>query len=652
MHVIPQPDGALSIENPDKDTVYDMGNHRLFATFDGQGGCKRALLVEGRDLGRWELRLQVDGQMVTFSRARAIGRLWELHGEAVGVEVVVTSFLEEGTPIIFQECCVRNHVDQSHRVDVVLALDFAPAATLRQQVHSSIARQIPRLPGLQRLWSQGWAKPLLPASSRRVEVGAGGQIAATGKTRVFWASTRRPCHAAQRGRTVQLRCELELTAGKEAELAWVLGSGHGPMGAMALAGLGQARQEAESYARWLTAQLKTGDSLLRSMFVAGLNVAVSMFKEFPGEFSGLVAGAAYAYPPRLYFRDAYWTAQMLLPFRPELVRRHLLSLARGVHVDGQCPSGVFAPHIVQEWGVAGPGRLDWLPDHYDAPPFLVLLVADYVRATQDWAVLDEQVPLVHGPNGDGPAHCCTLWQIAQSAVQYLMSRDQDGDGLVGKPHEANDWADNVRRSTWVSYDQALYAAVLHAAAEIATRRGERQTASLYGQSATTATRALNAELWDADRGYYVNYCRPGFVENHFSIDTLVAVLYGLTEEQQTRSILAAARQLQTRHNSRQPYGDWGIMSVFPPYQAPNDLFGKSSEPYHYHNGADWPYWDGVYGLILRRMGDPDWYYVLTRWWEYSLAQGWLTPVEYYSPAYPPGGMLQGWSAMPAAALVR
>jgi glycogen debranching enzyme len=434
------------------------------------------------------------------------------------------------------------------------------------------------------------------------------------------------------------------------EVAWALGVGDGQEAADALARRTGALREAKAYAQWLSTRLETGDPLLQSMFVAGLNAAVAMFKEFPGDFAGLVAGAAYAYPPRLYFRDAYWTAQALLPFRPELVRRHLLSLARGVHADGQCPSAVFAPHVAQEWGVKGSDRLDWLPDHYDAPPFLVLLLADYVRATEDWAVLDEVVPVPQGRGEDAPGHYRPLWHTARAAVHYLMSRDQDGDGLVEKPHEANDWADNVRRSTWVCYDQALYAAVLKAAAEIAAHRGEEEGGALYGQTAEAATRALDAKLWEAGRGHFVNYRRPGFAENHFSIDTLVAALYGLTDDQQTRSMLAAAQNLQTRHNAQQPYGDWGIMSVFPPYQEPNDLFGKSADPYRYHNGADWPYWDGVYGLILKRAGDPDWCYVLTRWWEYSLAQGWLTPVEYYSPPFPPGGMLQGWSAMPAAAL--
>jgi hypothetical protein len=58
--------------------------------------------------------------------------------------------------------------------------------------------------------------------------------------------------------------------------------------------------------------------------------------------------------------------------------------------------------------------------------------------------------------------------------------------------------------------------------------------------------------------------------------------------------------------------------------------------------------DGILGTVLYRAEDPETLYVLTRWWHYGLAEGWLTPIEYYSPAFPPGGSLQAWSAMPAS----
>ncbi|SDN18903.1 hypothetical protein SAMN04487897_10272 [Paenibacillus sp. yr247] len=42
---------------------------------------------------------------------------------------------------------------------------------------------------------------------------------------------------------------------------------------------------------------------------------------------------------------------------------------------------------------------------------------------------------------------------------------------------------------------------------------------------------------------------------------------------------------------------------------------------------------------------------MTRWFQVSLENGWLTPVEYYGPVYGEGSNLQGWSAMPAAAMM-
>jgi glycogen debranching enzyme len=110
--------------------------------------------------------------------------------------------------------------------------------------------------------------------------------------------------------------------------------------------------------------------------------------------------------------------------------------------------------------------------------------------------------------------------------------------------------------------------------------------------------------------------------------------------------------LRAKNNHQQPYGDYGILCAFPLYSQQQDLFDKSAQPFCYHNGADWPYWDGVYASILLEKHDPASLEVLTRWWEYGLQQGWLTPVEYYSPPFPVGGMLQGWSSMPAATLLR
>lgn len=626
--VAPQEDGSLEVREPDASIRYASGNRRVYAVWDGLGGVSSAATADGLYLGRWTVQMSVDGCPVTFGRAQAIGRLWELEGRAGDGRLTLTSFLAEEAAL-FQRAFLENPNPHPARWSIRIQVFSRLPASIWERWQSGLARQVPHWIGKPRLWEEGWAKVLLPTEARwRFR---GGEWAAEGPrgNRWVWVNDHPATGGACAGGEVVLEYSLEVPAGGRAEVVWGLGPAQAEMASWA-----SSLESALEHARWLRSLAACGgDPLRRSLIAAGLNAALSAFKVLGEDFAGFVAGPDYFYPPRLYFRDGYWTAQAVLPYRPDLVRRHLLSLAQGVHPDGSCPSGVFPPDLF------GNAR-DWLPDHLDAPAFFVLLLADYLRFTGDWGVLSARI------GNDGPS----LWEAARKALAYLSSQDRNGDGLLEKPRRPNDWADNVYRSIWVTYDQALYAAALYAGAVIARRLGQNMLADRYVQEAGRACRALD-RLWLPDRGHYANYLRPSGGETNLSIDTLTVLYFGLADEEKARRLLAAARRLQTRFNEEQPFGDWGVMCVFPLYSHRKDLFGKSANPYRYHNGADWPYWDGVYGAVLRERGDEDADYVLVRWWEYGLERGWLTPVEYYSPAYPEGGMLQGWSSMPAAALL-
>ena len=50
MKVTPQTGGALLVEDLSAETVYDMGNARLYARWDGQGRIVNATLAEGSPL--------------------------------------------------------------------------------------------------------------------------------------------------------------------------------------------------------------------------------------------------------------------------------------------------------------------------------------------------------------------------------------------------------------------------------------------------------------------------------------------------------------------------------------------------------------------------------------------------------------------------
>lgn len=388
--------------------------------------------------------------------------------------------------------------------------------------------------------------------------------------------------------------------------------------------------------------------LLRSMATFGVHAALAAVKrDRKGLFSGVAAGPGYALPARSYYRDGYWTSSALLEVAPRAVHGLIDQLADGVGDDGEAPSGVIVPSPFQAsaWeqlrrqdsDLARDHRrpLDWWSDHFDSPLFFVLLISDYVDRTGDSGPID--------------AH----WHKLRAIDRRYAHLVRTGDDLPRKPRNDRDWADNVFRSGLVTYDLALYYGALLALANLAGAR-DREWAQDTRRRAERVKEQANVRLWLAEQGHYAEYVSDdGFIESHLAIDTLTAILFGLADESRSGQLLDRVRRsLETRHNEAQPYGDWGVTSVWPHYHRRTDLRGKTAFPFRYHNGSDWPYWDGVYADLLLERGLPGWEYPLLRWWEYGLAQGWASPVEYFSPPYGRGALLQAWSSYPAAVALR
>ncbi|MFN2322398.1 MAG: trehalase family glycosidase, partial [Trueperaceae bacterium] len=208
------------------------------------------------------------------------------------------------------------------------------------------------------------------------------------------------------------------------------------------------------------------------------------------------------------------------------------------------------------------------------------------------------------------------------------------------------------RGGYVTYDVGLYFGALVRVAD-AIARERPADAARYRTRAAALRVAARRHLWDEARGHFVDFrTADGRAEAHLAIDTLAALRFGLADDAQAERVLAAMRaRLETRHNAEQPWGDWGVLNVFPPYAPWVRRRGKSRFAFRYHNGADWPYWDGVYAEERLRRGLPGWRYPLTRWWTHGLAQGRAAPVEYASPPFAVGSASNAWGAMPAAAML-
>ncbi|SKA12710.1 amylo-alpha-1,6-glucosidase [Consotaella salsifontis] len=403
----------------------------------------------------------------------------------------------------------------------------------------------------------------------------------------------------------------------------------------------EIRAEAIAYASLCDAAPEA-DPIMRTMVSQSLHAGLSSIRrDSAGRFAGLAAGQSYSAPARTYYRDGYWTLQILLDREPEAVKGQIEILARGLQVDGEAPSGVILTGDAQSarWEVVRQNHAvvseehlrpgDWWSDHFDSPLFFVLTLSDYTEATGDEEPLRRH------------------WPMVETIYRRYRGFERNGVPLPYKPRNDRDWADNVYRHGYVAYDVGLWIGALDAIG----RLGERIDAGLAEEArlAAEAARAVVDDEMLTGAGTYADYGdKRDFREEHLTLDSLTLLRYRAVSPERAKIVLKAVRErLETRHNDRQPYGDWGVMCAWPPFARRRDTRQKTAFPYRYHNGSDWPYLTGLYAeqLIDHGLGEAE--YALTRWWRTCLENGWCGAVEYFAPPWGRGSLLQGWSAMPA-----
>ena len=380
--------------------------------------------------------------------------------------------------------------------------------------------------------------------------------------------------------------------------------------------------------------------LLRSLVMQGVHAALSSIRGYPdGAFAGLSAGLAYSMPARTYYRDGYWTMQLLLRVAPDVVAAEIDLLATTVQSDGEAPSGVIlqGPHAAtfEAYRLAEPLLAaahwrpgEWWSDHFDSPLFFVIVVGEHAATTGD-----DTLARRHWP------------KLLAVFNRYMALRGLQG--LPVKPRNDRDWADNVYRQGLVSYDLGLWVGALDTLA----RLGAAIDPDIGGQARREAVAARAAiDLQLRRDGVFVDYLRTdGWVEPHLALDALTLLRFDAIGEDRALMMLEQVRtRLESRHNDEQPYGDFGMLCVWPPFRDRAALRAKSAFPYRYHNGGDWPWLDGLYAAERLRRGLGGWRYPLTRWWETCLERGWAGPVEHYSTPFGRGSLLQAWSSLPAA----
>lgn len=364
----------------------------------------------------------------------------------------------------------------------------------------------------------------------------------------------------------------------------------------------------------------------KAMFYSAYYCVLENYK-VKGDYRCFMAGHRYLLPMRSYYRDSYYTVLPMYNGNTHMVKDQILTLAKGISPDGNCPSAVKADYSA------------WWGNHYDSPSFLAMMLYDYVHYTGNDGFLNSSV--------DG----MTVYEKAEAAIKKL-STFADATGLLYKDglYNKRDWADEVNRIGYVTYDEILYARAVFCLSRMAALLGKNADAARYKAQFEAIKTAINRELWDDELGYYINYKSSERTERNLSIDTVFACIFGIADDERALRMLKNMEALlESRNNPAIRCRDFGVLSVYPFYAGVEAACNKSTQPYDYHNGANWPYWSAIYAYAKRKYG-MEYKYALESWFEQNLAQGNYTPIEYYSPLCADGSLLQAWSGVAAFVL--
>jgi glycogen debranching enzyme len=194
------------------------------------------------------------------------------------------------------------------------------------------------------------------------------------------------------------------------------------------------------------------------------------------------------------------------------------------------------------------------------------------------------------------AFCARFEPAMDRAMQWLMSQDRDGDGLLENRYLAG-WMDSILKKDKVFYLNLIYYEGLRACRTIKEWLGHMDDARRFDDAARKTHDALQRVFWNGT--YFTDWTRGGRHGGFCSDGNVLAILFGIATADQAQSILRFidARGLDRDTPLRTCDPVYPFWQVFPFYF----LAGIPD----YHRALIWPCLGTLHAVNKFRLGRQD-----------------------------------------------